>query len=414
MTLVSHPSGNTFVRALLSGLETNRRLGLYATALGFTTEPALAKLLPGGLRNELRRRRYDLPPERLWSRPSRELARVVGNRLHLRSLTAHERGWACVDAVYQDLDTAVADRLSHWKEPLGLKSVYAYEDGALKTLKAARSLGLVAGYDLPIAYWETLRHLVLQEAARLPEWEPTFKGGTRDSEAKLDRKTEELKSAEVVVVPSRFVLDSLPGWARETKRCVVAEFGTPDIPEVVRPPRKPNAKLRVLFAGTMSQRKGLADLFAAIKLLKRSDVELVVMGSLAAPMEFYRSQLADFTYEPTRAHAGVLKLMATCDVLCLPSIVEGRALVQQEAMACGLPLIVTRNAGAEDLIEEGRTGFLVPPASPEAISDRINWFADNPGMLHDMGRAARDKAMKLTWPRYADLVLEQLSRSKPN
>jgi glycosyltransferase involved in cell wall biosynthesis len=408
MTLVSHPSGNTFVRALLAGLETNGRLGLYATALGFTEEPGFAALLPGSVRGEIRRRRYDLPKNLLWSRPMRELARVLGNRLHLSNLTAHERGWACVDAVYQDLDKAVARRLPAWRDTLGLKSVYAYEDGALETLQTAKRLGLRAVYDLPIAYWETLRNLIHQEAERLPQWEPTFVGGSRDSEAKLARKTAELAAADVVVVPSQFVLDSLPESARKTKQCLVAEFGTPAIPEVQRPPRPKEAKLRVLFAGSMSQRKGLGDLFAAMRLLKRSDVELVVMGSLQAPMEFYRSQLPNFTHEPTRPHAEVLKLMATCDVLCLPSIVEGRALVQQEAMACGLPLIVTRNAGAEDLVEEGRTGFLVPTGAPETIADRINWFADHPGMLHDMGLAARTKALGLTWSRYADLVQQAL------
>ena len=121
----------------------------------------------------------------------------------------------------------------------------------------------------------------------------------------------------------------------------------------------------------MTQRKGLADLFAAFRLLKRSDVELVVMGSPLASHEFYRSELPDFQYEPPRPHAEVLKLMQSCDVFVLPSIVEGRALVQQEAMACGLPLIVTANAGAEDVIDEGETGFLVPIRSPEVIAERI-------------------------------------------
>ena len=46
------------------------------------------------------------------------------------------------------------------------------------------------------------------------------------------------------------------------------------------------------------------------------------------------------------------------DALVLPSIVEGRALVQQEALSCGLPIIVTPNTGGEDLIEEGTTGYL--------------------------------------------------------
>ena len=73
----------------------------------------------------------------------------------------------------------------------------------------------------------------------------------------------------------------------------------------------------------MTQRKGLADLFAAMKLLKRQDVELLVMGSPIAPMEFYRRQYPDFTYMSTRPHREVLELMQSCDVLVLPSMSRG-------------------------------------------------------------------------------------------
>ena len=66
--------------------------------------------------------------------------------------------------------------------------------------------------------------------------------------------------------------------------------------------------------------------------------------------------------------------MSMHDVLILPSIIEGRALVQQEALACGLPIIVTPNAGGEDLIETGVTGHLIPIRSPEKIREKIEWF----------------------------------------
>src|SRR5260221_11290322 len=120
------------------------------------------------------------------------------------------------------------------------------------------------------------------------------------------------------------------------------------------------------------------------------------MGTPIARMDFYRQQFPGFIYEPPRPHPEVLALMRRCDVLVLPSIVEGRALVQQEAMSCGLPLIVTRNAGAEDLIEEGQTGFLVPPGRPDEIGRRIEWFADHADRLWGQGRAAYAQAGELT------------------
>jgi glycosyltransferase involved in cell wall biosynthesis len=203
------------------------------------------------------------------------------------------------------------------------------------------------------------------------------------------------------------VLDSLPEEVRLAKKCIVAPFGSP--PHLTYEFHETQGKpLRILFAGALSQRKGLADLFAAIKLVKSSRVELVVMGSLILPMQFYRNEFADFSYEPPRAHAAVLRLMRSCDILVLPSIVEGRALVQQEAMACGLPLIVTRSAGGEDLIIEGETGFLVPVGSPAAIAEKIEWFLENRGKLPGMRVAARAKAAELTWPAYGDKILHAI------
>jgi glycosyltransferase involved in cell wall biosynthesis len=129
------------------------------------------------------------------------------------------------------------------------------------------------------------------------------------------------------------------------------------------------------------------------------------MGSLLRPLAWYREQFRGFTYEPPRPHPDVLRLMRTCDVLVLPSIVEGRALVQQEAMACGLPLIATRNAGGDDLIREGETGFLVPIRAPEAIAEKINWFATNRASLSGMAIAAQRRAGELTWHGYGEKVL---------
>jgi glycosyltransferase involved in cell wall biosynthesis len=109
-----------------------------------------------------------------------------------------------------------------------------------------------------------------------------------------------------------------------------------------------------------------ADLFSAMKLLNRCDVELTVLGAPILPIEFYKREYPDFVYEHTRSNLEVRQLMLTCDVLVLASIVEGRAMVQLEALSCGLPIIVTPNAGAEDLVEPGRTGFLVPIRAPES------------------------------------------------
>ena len=389
------------MRAVLTGLHSAGLLAEFATTLAFWPSSAWLRCFPATTRLELLRRSYDIPRALVHTRPLREAVRLSAERGFLSGLTRRETGWASADAIYRDLDGHVAQRLAGTQ---GLRGVYAYEDGAFHSFESAEQLGLKRFYDLPIAYWKVARQLIQNEAARLPEWAGTMTGNL-DSEEKLSRKDEELRRADVVFCPSGFVADSLPEPARRTSEIVVAPFGSPAIHEqVTKDGVGRSRKLRVLFAGSMSQRKGLADLFAAVRQLGRSDIELVVMGSAIAPMEFYRRECPDFVYEPTRPHSEVLRLMQSCDVLALPSIVEGRALVMQEAMSQGLPVLITPNTGGEDLVEDGKAGFLVPIRSPEMIADRLAWFADHREDTRAMGESARAKAATYTWVDYGAKV----------
>ncbi|MBC8117290.1 MAG: glycosyltransferase family 4 protein, partial [Candidatus Saccharimonas sp.] len=91
------------------------------------------------------------------------------------------------------------------------------------------------------------------------------------------------------------------------------------------------------------------------------------------------------------------------------SIVEGRALVQQEAMSCGLPIIITPNTGGEDLVDEGRTGFLVPIRSPEKIAEKISWCADHRPETAEMGQAAMALSREYTWEKYTRKILRTIN-----
>lgn len=372
----------------------------------------MARLLPGKIRRQFARRAFaPAIAQRTHTHPWREVGRLFAPNLGLEALTKHEVGIFSVDSVFHSLDRRVARRLLQIQ---GLRGVYAGEDGACETFRTAKRLGIKCFYDLPIAYWEMKTRLLEEEAERWPEWKATLVG-TQDSAVKMERKTEELALADVVFAPSLFVRDSLPGTLLENKACHVVEFGSPPItlpPNAERDSRTRTAQgrpLQVLFAGSMTQRKGLADVFAAMRLLNRDDVELIVMGSPLCSMEFYRRQFSGFRYEPPRPHHEVLELMQSCDVLVLPSIAEGRAMVQQEAMACGLPIVVTANAGGADLIDEGQTGFLIPIRSPEILAQKMTWFADHRDDLPEMRLAASRKALKYTWQAYGEKIVHHIA-----
>jgi glycosyltransferase involved in cell wall biosynthesis len=408
--ILSHPTGNSNVRAMLTGLAESNNLIEFDTTFSADPNTFWLKLLPQALKGECLRRSFPIKQNQIKNYPYLELSRIILTHLGLKYFIRDEVGYASIDAVYHNLDWFVAKRLKNLVKSNKVSAVYAYEDGALATFKEAKKIGLKCIYDLPIAYWETVRLLLSEEAERLPNWEQTLGGGITDSPAKLDRKVEELDLADVVVGPSQFVLDSLPNWAAGKSK-IMSPFGSPNSHGSINPNNNASNKrpLRVLFVGSMGQRKGLGDLFAAIKLLNDSSIELVVMGTPLVSFDFYRKELSNFTFERGRPHQDVLKLMRSCDVLCLPSIIEGRALVMQEAMSQGLPIIITPNTGGSDLICEGQTGFLIPIRSPEAIAEKINWFADNRSEVIRMGLAAREYASQYTWNHYSMKIVKGCS-----
>ena len=386
---VSHPTGNTFVRALLKQLDKKDQLEKFFTTIGFGDGAnPLVRSSCGG------KRQYAIPDKIISRQWMPEFARLIskGDQAKKRQRTDH---------TYQTLDRKVSCELSNFNSQV----LHAYEDGCYHSFARAKQLGMQCSYELPIAHWATVRRLLSEEAERHPEWEPTLES-TREPEGKLFRKEEELRLADRITCPSQFVLDSIPLEIRQKTPCQISAFGSPHSEPIHFETYKKSDKLRILFVGSMSQRKGLADLFEAMKSLKNEPVSLSILGQPSMPMEFYRKQFSEFEYFPPCSNYKVRKIMNMQDALVLPSIVEGRALVQQEALSCGLPIIVTPNAGGEDLLEEGITGHLVPIRSPEKIAEAIITMVANRSKKEEIQNLCQKKAKDYSWKTYAQKVID--------
>lgn len=387
--VVAHPTGNRNTRAVLTCLQKQGLLHHFFTTLACPWEHG-----PGS------RRAYpDIPWRTLRLSPWRELARHGLRRWPQLSLHQHETGWASVDQIYRALDRKTAKYLRrHPGTP-----AYLYEDGALHCIEAAQESGCRIVYELPIAYGPFAQQLLREEAERLPAWSHTLQS-IRDSADKMDRKRREATGADIIVCPSRFVAESLPQSVRDSKKIIIARYGVDSpLPSTTPPPRQPGP-LRVGFVGALSQRKGLADLCAAINLLKSTHIELHCLGALLAPASFYQQTCPGIHLHGPRPRQAVLQFMAAMDVLVLPSLIEGRALVQLEAASLGLPLIITPNTGGEDLILEGQTGYTVPIRSPEAIADKLDYLATHTDTLPSMRDAILHHVRDITWDKFEQAI----------
>jgi glycosyltransferase involved in cell wall biosynthesis len=395
--ILSHPTANQNVRQAGLALVEAELLEEFWTCVNWKKEGLLDRYLPipAHVRRELRRRSFPVPLEPfIHSFPAREWGRLISARLGLTQLTRNESGFFSVDAVYFSLDRRVARRLLSRPK---LKAVYAYDNGALETFRAAKRLGLKCIYEHPVVYWRKVREYQREEAELHPEWAPTL-GALNDSDEKLARKDEEIALADLVIVPSAFSRDSLKHAPGLKAPIEVIRYGAPRAGIHTRLDETGN-KLRVMFVGGLSQAKGLGYLLEAATRLERR-IQLTLVGRRVHPTIPEPALLDKHRWIPSLPHDDLVQEMSRQDVLVLPSLHEGLPLVIPEAMAQGLVVIATSHAAGPDLIRDGIDGFVVPIRSAEAIVDKLDRLIREKGLLQEMGMAARDQADAFQWETY--------------
>ncbi len=182
------------------------------------------------------------------------------------------------------------------------------------------------------------------------------------------------------------------------------------------PPPPHDAPFRVGFVGLLEPWKGFHYLIEAFGGLGLRGAELHILGgSGSRPVARYlrdaTARWPGIQVRPVEVqHVGLAEAYGALSVLVHPSLADGFGLVVAEAMACGVPAIVTTAAGAADLIEDGVNGFLVPPGDRDAIADRLAQLARDPDLRHALGRAARRRAEQLTREAFLAAYLPELQR----
>ena len=173
-------------------------------------------------------------------------------------------------------------------------------------------------------------------------------------------------------------------------------------------------ELLLLFAGNPFDRKGLDVVIKSLPLLKEKNFKLVVVGKdVTEPYKKLASSLGVgdkvvFTIEKLKELVpDVGKIYAACDIFVLPTLYEPFGLVVSEAMACGLPPVISKLAGAAELIDDGKDGIhLKDPKNFQVLAEELNYLMLNDSARKQMGKKAREKAEKYTWERAAKIMLE--------
>lgn len=394
--VLAHPFGNANVRQALSALHNAGMLRKFITTIS-ADHVGVRKILPQAIQLEIGRRSFSPLPKRFIApHVSLETFRLIGNRIG-RRYPSVSRLFPTVDDVWRSTDESLY-KIVRDQDHEEL-SVYAYEDGAFKTfslLERSRKI-----YELPIGYWKTMHNILSEESECNSDWAITL-SGLRDSRDKLNRKDQELALAHQIIVPSDFVASTLP--TAHQKRTTVIPYGCPPPIADQQITHSTTGPLKVFFCGSLGQRKGLSYLFDAVAKMG-AYVELTVVGSEIVPCPALSHALQQTRYFKTLPHQKVLELMRQSDVMVFPTLFEGRALVVLEALSQGIPVITTINSGTADVIVDGKSGFLVPVRSTEAIHHALQLLYRDRELLSHMKYGALEVAKRTGWDGYQEKLV---------
>lgn len=218
----------------------------------------------------------------------------------------------------------------------------------------------------------------------------------------VERELEEVRRADYILCPSNYVARSFDGLGLGAEKFKIIPYGANL--DLFYPKPVENKPFSILFVGTVGVRKGLVYLFRALELLnERHPVNCTIIGRVEEQFSSIFQRYAHlFTHIPRVDHHQISDYYNQASVFVFPSLDEGMAYVQLEAMACGLPVICTFNSGGDSVIEDGRDGFLVGVRDPQAIADKIEFLYLNPEQCAEMAANAHAKAKQFTWDAYGN------------
>lgn len=314
------------------------------------------------------------------------------------------------------LATQASFRMRGWRDGLIEYALDAYESYAARHALEARSLWAWSNHHL--AAFERAkaagRPVILETGSTHARWasrrlEAEYrKDGVSArpviAPARLQKMIAEYAIADAICVPSRFVASTFVEEGVPAEKLHVNPYGA-DLAfwsqQAQRPDRARRGPCVFVYCGQIMLRKGIRYLFQAWGRRRHTDAELWLIGHPEPACEGLMSDLpAGIRWLGEKNHREIRDIYRQCDACVLPSLEEGLARSTLEAMAAGLPLIVTAETGVTDIMVAGEDGWVVPHSDADALAAALDAVADDREAAAARGRSAAARVEPFTWEAY--------------
>ncbi len=293
----------------------------------------------------------------------------------------------------------------------GKFALWGYDSSSLGAFRLGREAGRRLILDRTIGDWRTYNSLM---DAVYQDYSDFFPGPEyRVGQAKIDRDDAEYALADVILTGSPFAADTVRRHAADSdvaSRVRVLNYNYDEAlfaNTPVQRPLTPGVPLRFLFLGQAGPRKGIHLVLKVFERIPASAARLLVVGDMQVPADIFARYADRIDYRPTVARADVPAIMAQSDVLLFPSYFEGSALSLLEALASGMAVIQSANAGIGTV--NNKTGLILPRIDEQALYDAVMTAVDDRRGVEAWRAAAPAAAADYTFARYRDNIAIMLA-----
>ncbi len=268
--------------------------------------------------------------------------------------------------------------------------VYTFSGGGLEVMGHAAQRGLFRVLDQTIAPRQLVWSLLAVEEGDHPEWVNVDESASARSSLTtfVDREKREWEYADLIVCGSDFVRNNVIRLGVAPEKCISVPYGVDGSFRASE--RKPSTggPLRVLTVGALGLRKGTPYILQAARALK-GVAEFRLVGPGKVPQGALSGLEQSVSVLGARPRSEILEHLRWADVFLLPSLCEGSAGAIYEALAAGLPVITTANAGS--IVRDQVDGFIVPIRDAGAIELALSLLSENVQRREDMSRSAQSR-----------------------
>ena len=225
------------------------------------------------------------------------------------------------------------------------------------------------------------------------------------SQKMIEKEMDEYNLADFICVPSEYVKESFIKYGIAEDKIIKIPYGV-DLEEftLIENKKKKDNKFRIISTGSVSIRKGSHYLLKAFHDLSLPNSELIFVGDISNDFKKITkkySNIKNIQFIKKQKQEILKYYYNDSDLFVLCSIEEGLAMVQAQAMACGLPVICTENTGGAEIVDDDINGYIIPIRNIEILKDKIKTLYNDRSKLKKMSKSAHLKAnTKLSWETY--------------